>query len=331
MNEVTLKKLAEMLNLSISTVSRALKNHPDISNETKTKVKELASVLDYEPNTYAINLRTNNSKELGIVIPSISNDFYQSFISSLEEEARLYGFALIIMQSGDSPIVELENIKRCKQNRMAGVFVSITSNTSDVTQILKLSEQHIPVIFFDKVPAFEACNKVCVDDLNAASLSAEALILKKKKNILSIFGNPQMSITQKRLKAFVETFNKYESNARLIIKNTVSTDEAYQLVENYLNNKVENIDAVFCMSDEILIGTMKALQVTGLLAPKDIGVIAISEGIIPTYYYPQITYIETSGYKLAKMAFSRMQACLAGSTYVQELKIGSILIEGGSL
>jgi len=331
MNEVTLKKLAEMLNLSISTVSRALKNHPDISTETKTKVKELASVLDYEPNTYAINLRTNNSKELGIVIPSISNDFYQSFISSLEEEARLYGYALIILQSGDSPVIELENIRRCKQNRMAGVFVSITANTSDVSQVLKVCDQHIPLIFFDKVPAFEACNKVCVDDMNAATLSAEALILKKKKNILSIFGNQQMSITQKRLKAFVETFNKYESKAQLIIKNTLSTDEAYQLVNHYLTNTDEKIDAVFCMSDEILIGAMKALQTTGLQAPKDVGVIAISEGVIPTYYFPQVTYIETSGYKLAKMAFSRMQACIAGSTYVQELKIGSILVEGGSL
>jgi LacI family transcriptional regulator len=85
------------------------------------------------------------------------------------------------------------------------------------------------------------------------------------------------------------------------------------------------------MSDEILIGTMKAIQIMGLKPPADVGVIAISEGIIPTFYYPHITYIETSGFKLAKMAFSRMLACVAGSSYVQELKIESVLIEGGSL
>ena len=121
-----------MLNLSISTVSRALKNHPDISVDTKIKVKELAAIVDYEPNTYAINLRTNSSKEFGVIIPAISNDFYQSFISSLEEEARLYGNTLIIMQSGEDPVIELENLKRCKQNRMAGVFVSITTKTVDI-------------------------------------------------------------------------------------------------------------------------------------------------------------------------------------------------------
>lgn len=330
MADVTLKKLAEMLNLSISTVSRALKNHHDISDETKVKVKELAAVLDYEPNTYAINLRTNNSREFGIIIPSISNDFYQSFISSLEEEARIYGYALIILQSGNNQVTELENLKRCKQNRMAGVFVSITSNTSDISNFLKLGEQHIPIIFFDKVPAFEACNKVCVDDYNAATLAAEALIAKKKKHILSIFGNPQMSITKKRLSAYEETFKKYGSDANVVIQTTNSTEEAFKMVQHYLNEK-DRIDAIFCMSDEILIGTMKAIQIMGLKPPADVGVIAISEGIIPTFYYPHITYIETSGFKLAKMAFSRMLACVAGSSYVQELKIESVLIEGGSL
>jgi len=330
MSEVTLKKLAEMLNLSISTVSRALKNHADISDETKIKVKELAAVLDYEPNTYAINLRTNLSKELGIIIPAISNDFYQSFISSLEEEARIYGYSLIIMQSGDDPILEMGNLKRCKQSRMAGIFVSITTRTIDISNFLKLVEQHVPVIFFDKVPTYEACNKVCVDDIAAAGMAAEALILKKKKKILSIFGNPHMSITQKRRKAFTETFKKYGSDAILDIHTTFSTNEAYELVKNFLTT-YGTVDAIFCMSDEILIGAMKAIQTLKLRLPEDIGIIAISEGLVPTFYSPEITYVETSGFKLAKMAFSRMLACVAGSSYVQELKIESVLIEGGSL
>jgi LacI family transcriptional regulator len=330
MAEVTLKKLAEMLNLSISTVSRALKNHPDISEETKTKVKELAAIVDYEPNTYAINLRTNSSKEFGVIIPAISNDFYQSFISSLEEEARLYGNTLIIMQSGEDPAIELENLKRCKQNRMAGVFVSITTKTVDILNFIKLADQHIPVIFFDKVPNYEDCNKVCVDDIAAATLAAEALIAKKKKKILSIFANQKMSITQKRLKAYQETFAKYRSDAELVIQSTVSINEACELVKSKLTGN-DKVDAIFCMSDEILIGTMKAIQQLDLRTPKDVGVIAISDGIIPTFYYPQITYIETSGFKLAKTAFSTMQACIAGDTDVKEIMIESVMIEGGSL
>ncbi|RKR80798.1 LacI family transcriptional regulator [Mucilaginibacter gracilis] len=328
--EVTLKKLADMLNLSISTVSRALKDHPDISTDTKIKVKELAAVLDYEPNTYAINLRTNHSKEFGVIVPGIANDFYQAFISSLEEDARQYGFSLIIMQSGDDPLIELENVKRCKQNRMAGLFVSITSKTVDIHNFLKLDEQHIPVIFFDKVPAFEACNKVCVADSKAATMAAEALVLKRKKNILSLFGNAQLSITQRRFESFKQAFIKYGADSNLLIFNTHSSLEALEITTTQLLlNK--QIDAIFCMNDEILIGAMKAVQKLGLRIPTDIGIIAISEGIIPQLYYPEITYVETSGFKLAKMAFARMLACLAGSSYVQELKIDSIVVDGGSL
>jgi len=330
MPDVNLKKLADMLNLSISTVSRALKDHPDVSDETKRKVKELSTVLEYEPNTFAIHLKTNISKEIGVIIPTISNDFYQSFISSLEQEARMNGYSLIIQQSGDDPEIELENLKRCKQNRMAGVFVSITSKTNDISRFLKLDDQHIPVIFFDLVPAFEACNKVCVDDAEAARIAAEALIAGKKKNILAIFGNAHLSITQKRLKAFNETFHKYGSGACIDTCHCSSTDEAFRVVTGRLTTSPA-ADAIFCMSDEILIGVMRAIQTLGLKPPIDIGILAISEGFIPTFYYPQITYVETSGAKLARLAFSRMLACFAGSSYVQELKLPSVMVEGGSL
>ncbi|MBB3056689.1 LacI family DNA-binding transcriptional regulator [Mucilaginibacter gotjawali] len=330
MSEVTLKKLADLLNLSISTVSRALKDHEDISAETKNRVKELALILDYEPNTYAVNLRNNFSREFAVIIPSIANDFYQSFISSLEKEARLNSYSLIILQSGDDPQTELECVKRCKQNRVAGIFVSITQKTTDISHFLKLAESHIPVVFFDKVPASGFCNKVCVDDISAARLSAETLILKKKKGILAIFGNEQLSITQKRLDAFKDTFSLHNYDARPDIYHTNSSAGAYHYTMEQLALP-QQPDVIFCMSDEILIGVMRAVQTVGLRPPADIGILAISEGQIPTFYFPQITYVETSGFKLAKLAFSRMLGCLAGSTQVQELKTESIIVEGGSL
>lgn len=328
--EVTLKKLADMLHLSISTVSRALKDHQDISQETRVKVKELAEVLEYEPNTYAINLRTNNSKEFGIIIPSISNYFYHSFISSVEEEARHHGYSVIILASNDDPVIEQENLKKCKQNRVSGVFVSITSQTENIGHFLKLEDQHIPVIFFDKVPADETCNKVCVADGLAASMAAEALLLKKKKLVLSIFGNKNMSITKRRVKSYQDTFKKYDSETQLWIHHACSSEEATSITEEAFSKNIQP-DAVFCMSDEILAGTMKAAQKLRLKIPDKVGIIAISDGYLPKLYYPEITYTETSGHKLGKMAFSRMIACIASSTPAQELQIDSKLIEGGSL
>lgn len=134
-----------------------------------------------------------------------------------------------------------------------------------------------------------------------------------------------MSITKKRLDAFTKTVDK---KGKLLIHHANNAQEAEEITYKALKQKP---DAVFCMSDEILTGTMKAIQKAGLKIPEDIGVIAISNGFIPKLYYPEITYVETSGYKLGKLAFSSMMACMAGSTFIQELTIESLLVEGGSL
>lgn len=314
--------------MSISTVSRALKDHPDISPDTRNKVKELAEVLEYEPNTYAINLRTNNRKEFGVIIPTIANYFYHSFISSLEEEVRKYGYSLIILQTGDDPSIELENLKRCKQSRVAGVFVSITTKTEDIKPFIKVEDQDIPVIFFDKVPAFEACNKVCVADAAAAEIAANAIIQKNKKNVLGLFGDSNLSITKKRLKAFDAVFQK-EETIKLTTEHTTNMQDTIDVfTKHWLKNKP---DAVFCMSDEILTGVMKVVQKLKISMPDELGVIAISDGFIPKLYWPDISYAETSGFKLGKLAFSRMMTCMAGHSYKQEISIDTVLIASNSL
>lgn len=325
---VTLKKLADMLNLSISTVSRALKDHPDIAQETKNKVQELAEVLEYEPNTYAINLRTNNSKEFGVIVPAISNYFYHSFINSLEEEARRYGYSLMILQSVDDPIIELENLKRCKQSRVAGIFISISSKTVDIKPFIKVENQDIPIIFFDKVPDFEACNKVCVADAEATELAIKALFNKGKNNILAFFGDQNMSITQRRLNAFNNIVSKNnECNFQLFFAD--SALKASSIFEKVYQKR--HPEAIFCMSDELLTGVMKSVQKLQIKIPENLSIVAISDGFIPQLYHPEIAYAETSGFKLGKLAFSRMMNYLAGHSYAQELSIDSVLINGGSI
>ena len=325
MNNTTLKKISEVLGLSISTISRALKNHPDISERTKQRVTELANALDYEPNANAIHLRTSKSNLFGLIVPTISNFFYESFIASVEEETRRNNYTLMILQSGDDPAVELDNIKFCRQNRISGLFSCITSQTNNIDAFLKLKALDTPVIFFDKVPDMPGCNKVCVADTVSATIAANAIIEKKKKKVLALFGNSQLSITKKRLDAFTKTIDK---KATLLIHHASDTASAEEITYKLLKQKP---DTVFCMSDEILSGAMKAIQKANLKIPADIAVIAISNGFIPKLYYPEITYVETSGYKLGKLAFSSMMACMAGSTFIQDLTIESLLVEGGSL
>ena len=322
---ITLKKISETLGISISTVSRALKNHPDISEKTKTKVKELANALDYEPNVNAVNLRASKNNLFGIIVPTISNFFYDSFISAVEEDCRKSNYALMILQSGDDVQIENDNIKLFRQSRICGLFVCISKDTKTFEPFLKLKALDIPVIFFDKVPDIDNCNKVCVADVSSATIAANAINKKNKQHVLAVFGNTELSITKKRLAAFTSTLNK---EIVLNIQHAGSTSEAEEVTSKQLLSKP---DTVFCMSDEILVGSLKAIQKADLAIPKDVSVISISNGFIPTLYHPQISYVETSGYKLGKLAFSSMMACMAGSTFVQDLTIESILVDGGSL
>jgi len=314
-----------MLGLSISTVSRALKDHPDISDKTKQRVTELAQALDYEPNTNAINLRTSKNNLFGLIVPSISNFFYDSFIAAVEEECRKNNYSMMILQSGDDPAVEHENIKLCRQNRVGGLFACITSQTSNFEPFYKLNNIDVPVIFFDKVPDDSRANKVCVADAVSATIAATTILEKKKKKVLALFGNQNLSITKKRMEAFQKTVNR---KTKTIVHHVNNSEEAQDITSLALKEKP---DTVFCMSDEILTGSMKAIQKAGLKVPEDIAVIAISNGFIPKLYFPEITYVETSGYKLGKLAFSSMMACLAGSTFLQELTIESVLVNGGSI
>lgn len=314
-----------MLGLSISTVSRALKDHPDISDKTKLRVTELAEALDYEPNANAIQLRTSQNKLFGLIVPSISNFFYDSFIAAVEEECRKRHYSMLILQNGDNADAEKENIKLCRQNRIRGLFACLSANTTNLEPYTKLVNMDVPVIFFDKVPDETGVNKVCVADEASATIAANAILEKKKKKVLALFGNKNLSITKKRLEAFVNTT---KGKTEVLIHHVSNSDEALTVTKKVL---AEKPDTVFCMSDEILTGAMKAIQQAALKVPGNMSVIAISNGFIPKLYYPEITYAETSGYKLGKLAFESMMASLDNINLHHELILESSLVNGGSI
>jgi LacI family transcriptional regulator len=330
-NGATLKNISRVLNLSISTVSRALKNHPDISEQTKRKVQETALMLDYEPNTFAINLRKNKRNLIGVIIPSLSNFFYQSFISALEEEAKKNDYSLLILQSADDPENELENLRICRANRVAVIFVSISPATVNIGSFLKLSQSGTPVIFFDKVPEYEACDKVCCDDAGAAEIAAGEILKRPKCRVLGLFGNPILSITKKRMTVFQKAFKTKNRLSSLEIAYTASPDEAYRQVIRSFSKKIKPAIA-FCMSDEILSGAIKAIQKLKLKIPGDVKIITISnDGFIPKLFEPEITYVETSGFELGKLCFRRMKDYMNGKTFIQEVLLPAKLVRGNSI
>ncbi|MEJ8841693.1 LacI family DNA-binding transcriptional regulator [Lacibacter sp. H375] len=329
MANATLKKIAQVLDISISTVSRALKNHPDISQSTKQKVMELAETLEYEPNAVAVNLRSKNTKVFGILIPSITNNFYDSFIAAVEEEVKQSGYSLMILQSADNPETETVNLKIYRQNRVSGVFACLSKETTNLDAFHKMKDAGIPVVFFDKVPDDDTYNRVCLADKDAAIMAAEALLKKNKKNILGIFGDTHLSITKRRLKAFQETLLA-DKKIKLSLEYADTPEEAENISKSYFQLKKQP-DAVFCMSDEILTGVMKSVQKLKIGVPQQTGIISLSDGFFPKLYYPEITFVETSGYQLGKLACERMMQCVKGKEEPKEIFVGSRFVEGGSL
>jgi LacI family transcriptional regulator len=329
--KATLKNISEMLQLSISTVSRALKDHPDIAEQTKKKVRELAEMMDYEPNAFAVYLRTNNSRLLGLIVPEISDYYYHSFIAAVEEEARARGYSLMILQSANDLATETANIRLCKLNRVAGILVALSGGErKDLSIFERLEESGIPVVFFDKVPDGKGFATVSQADEEAGQLAAASLLKKPRKKILAIFGNPDLSITRKRLRAFTATCKKLAPSIPVKILHAANRTEAFDATLHALSRK-DRADALFCMSDEILSGAMKAVHRLRMSVPGSIGIISISNGFIPGLFNPEITYVETSGEKIGRKAFHEMLDRLIHQSMPREEILSARLVEGASL
>ncbi|MEM6525656.1 MAG: LacI family DNA-binding transcriptional regulator [Bacteroidota bacterium] len=326
----TLHELAKRLNLSTATVSRALKDHPNIAPDTKARVLKLADELDYEPNAYAVSLRTSSSKEFGIIVPTLTGFFNDSLISSIQEGCRKEGYSVLIFVSDNDPEAELSCLKICKQRQVDGIFISITSNTSDLEPFQKLNRLGTPVVFVDRVPTSSTDHKVCFEDETLARFSAQYIINKGKQNVLALFGHHQLSISQKRLKAFEEEFANAGRSQNLTIRNTQGNEAAAERVLQDLKSS-NNYDTIFCMTDEILIGAMKSLQTLGLRAPKDIGILCMSNGFFPKLYQPEITYVETSGVQLGQLALNHMFSILNNEEVPKASNLPPQIIEGGSI
>lgn len=329
-NTATLKKISAHLNISISTVSRALKDHPDVAPETKTRVKELAELVDYEPNAFAINLRKSNSNLFAIIVPEISNFFYHSFIKVIEEESRKNGYSVMILQSLDSPELEKENLRLCRHNHVAGIFVAISNKTTNFDVFRKIEEIEIPLVFFDKVPHVEAFNKVCLADYEAGQLSAEKLLAGNKEKVLAIFGNAALSISQRRMQGFMDKCNAI--NPAIVIEThwAENPGEAKKIVLEYFE-LAQPPTAIFSMSDEIMCGVLKGLNHLKLNLPTDVSLLTISNGFLPSLFSPEISYVETNGDMLGKLSYTRMQEIISGMKFIRENFLTCSFHAGGSV
>ena len=333
--QITIKDIARILNISPSTVSRALKDHPDINTDTKKAVNELADKLKYRPNAVALSLKNSRSYTIGVIIPEIVHYFFSSVISGIEDVASQKGFTVIICQSNESYAREVANARTLLSHRVDGVLVSVSKETHVFDHLVELQEGGIPIVFFDRIAPEIDADQVIIDDLEASYKATRHLIEVGRKRIAHFAGPQNLIIGRDRLQGYLNALTE----AGLPIDNRLIIEaDTYEKARNAVMGIIEsnNIpDGIFAVNDMTAIGAMQTIQKKGYKIPDDISIVGFSDGRFSGITDPNLTSVDQHGYEMgataAEMLFHRILS--SETTYVPEIKVlkADLIIRGSSV
>lgn len=301
-SQVTIKDIARELKISPSTVSRALKDHPDISVKTKIAVNELARKYGYRPNPIALSLLQSKSNVIGVVIPEIVHFFFSSVISGIEEIAFDAGYNVMICQSNESYEREIEVIQAMSASRIDGLLISVSKNTYHFDHLKELENIGIPVVFFDRVCEDIDTHKVIIDDFQGAFQAVEHLISIGRKRIAHLSGPQNLLIGSRRLNGYLEALKKHNL---LVDNNLILNCDTYEKALECAPAlfQLENPpDAVFAVNDLTAAGAMRAARKLGLQIPGDIAFVGFTNERISTLLEPPLTSVEQHGFEMGEEA-----------------------------
>lgn len=322
MKRVTIKDLAKLLNLSTSTVSRALSDHHDISDATKAKVRKVADELNYTTNVHARFFRKQHSGLIALILPEINMFFTPNLIKGINKTIASSKYSLITFLSNDSYKKEKEIIKQCLSWAVEGVLISLSKETQNLNHLEALTKSDIKCVLLDKALENEQYPAVTIDSTDASYQAVSYLIQKGHQHILGVFGNPNFNITQERIKGYEKAMK--ENNLPILKENIISVNNSSDLdfILPPILNHNKNISAIFTMSDELLAKSLYHTNTLGLSVPHDISIISISDGVYPYLAYPKITHIKDSGSKMGRNACKFLLNTIAESSK----KMGSGLL-----
>ncbi len=303
-NQVTIKDIARELGISPSTVSRALKDHPDISPSTKKSVNELAEKLNYTPNIVALSLRQSKTNTIGVVIPEIVHFFFSTVISGIEDVANSAGYNVILTQSNESFAREAVNIKTLFNSRVDGMLISLSRETTTFDHIESMLVKGVPMVFFDRVYDNGNSSMVVVDDLSGAREATRHLLEQGCKRIAHLEGPPNLNISKQRLEGFMEAMSEANLAVEkdLIIPCALGTIEEGRIATEKLLKIANPPDAIFASSDPAAMGAMQAIKEKGLKIPQDIAVVGFSNWIFNSMMEPPLSSVDQPGYEMGQEA-----------------------------
>jgi DNA-binding LacI/PurR family transcriptional regulator len=235
----TIKEIATMLNVSVSTVSRALQNHPSIGLKTQIKVQELAKELNYEPNQNAISFKKGKTFTIGIILPELSEAFFSSAVSAIEDTAYKRNYTVLLAQSHDDEQTEKQLIEKMKKHRVDGLLVSVAKTTSNFEHFEMLKNYNIPIVFFDRIPPIKNIHYVACNIETGSTEAVNYLLKKGHRSIGMINGPATLSASGERREGYYTaiTKNRFKFDPSLIISCDLTETGTQKALENLLNNK----------------------------------------------------------------------------------------------
>jgi LacI family transcriptional regulator len=312
--KVTLKQIAKELDVSISTVSKSLRNSSEIGEETRLKVQAFAKFYNYKPNNIALSLKNRKTKSIGIIIPEIVHYFFSTVIDGIEQVANENGYSVVICLSDDSFDKEVLNMEMLANGSIDGFIMSLSKETQfkgDFHHITEVINQGMPVVMFDRVTNDILCDKVIIDDKAAAYEAVQSLIDNGRKKIALVTTVDYVSVGKLRTDGYEKALldNGLPFNEDLIIK-IEDVDTCEITISQLLHDRA--FDAVFAVNELFAVTIIKTANKMGLKVPEDLAVIAFTDGIISKYSTPTITTVSQSGKKMgnkaAKMLIERLEA-----------------------
>jgi LacI family transcriptional regulator len=306
MKNITLKEIATTLGISITTVSKALKDYSDVSEKTKKAVKELAEKLNYTPNSFAVNLRTKESKTIGLIIPEVTHHFFSNIIKSIIDAAEKNGYLVIILQSNESLELEKKQVDLLINKRVDGILISLSNESNNDSHIQDILNRKIPLVMFDKIAKLAKCSKVVIDDQKAGFDATQHLIDKGCRKIAHIRGplNPQNSID--RYLGYKKALEKngIPFDSKLVYTcDKVNFEEGRDFTQQ-LFEEHPDVDGIFAITDLVAVGALAYCNERKINVPKDVKVIGFSNWFMSQVITPKLSTVEQPSHEMGITAFN---------------------------
>jgi LacI family transcriptional regulator len=323
--KVTLKQIAKELDVSISTVSKSLRDSHEISEDTRLKVQAFAKLYNYKPNNIALSLKNKKTKTIGIIIPEIVHHFFATVISGIEQVANEMGYNVIVCLSNESFDKEVINMEMLATGSTDGFIMSLSKETQqkkDFHHIQEVINQGMPVVMFDRITNDVLCDKVIIDDQMAAYEAVDHLVGAGFKEIALVTTVDYVSVGKLRTDGYINALNDHDIPVReeLIVK-IEDTDHCEEPIAALLESQRPR--AIFAVNELFAVTCIKQANKMGIRVPQDLSVIGFTDGIISQFSSPSITTVSQNGIKMggraAKMLIDRLELDEENEQYTTEL------------